>query len=88
MARQKDIELNGVTYKLQKVNNEAWYDMKERATPKGKNSFTEKLLAKEVLEHIVVVPKNLTINDFEELQDLEELVNTAIQFQCVRQPKA
>jgi hypothetical protein len=87
MAKQKDLKINDIDYKLQKVDNESWYDMKERATPKGKNSFSEKLLAKEVLEHIVVVPPNLTMNDFDELQDLEELVNMAIQFQCVRQPK-
>jgi hypothetical protein len=87
MAKQKDLKINDIDYKLQKVDNESWYDMKERAIPKGKNSFSEKLLAKEVLEHIVVVPPNLTMNDFDELQDLEELVNMAIQFQCVRQPK-
>ena len=82
---QKIVNINGTDFTLQKVPTNFWYKIKDRSKDKNGNPSEEKLYA-EVLEHIVVAPK-MKMEDFDEVEDLEEVMAAAITFQCKRQTK-
>jgi hypothetical protein len=68
----------GNKYTFQKVSPVAWLDiMDEVEAAQGKQRRT---LYPKVLENIVVQPK-MTLDDFEEYAELEEVVTAAVRFQ-------
>ena len=77
-----NININGTEYELQKVPPRQWFRMRERTKNKNGLPIEEKLYS-EILEHIVVSPK-VTLDDFEEVEDIEELMKEAIEFQSKR----
>ncbi len=77
--KQKKVTVDGVSYTLQKISPREWSRMRERC--KNRNGqLIEETFISEVLEHIVVQPR-VTMDDFEEWVDLEDLVDQAISFQ-------
>jgi hypothetical protein len=78
--KQKKIIIDDVEYTLQKVMPLEWLRIRERCKNKHGLPIDENLY-REILEHIVIAPKK-TINDFDEVEVLEELMKEAITFQC------
>lgn len=76
---QKKVTINGTEYTLQKVTPREWLRMRDRCKNKHGQPIEERMYD-EVLEHIVVHPKK-KLDDFIDLQELEELVAAAIRFQ-------
>lgn len=76
---QKKVTINGTEYTLQKVTPREWLRMRDRCKNKHGQPIEERMYD-EVLEHIVVHPKK-KLDDFTDLQELEELVAAAIRFQ-------
>ncbi|ABR46657.1 hypothetical protein Amet_4352 [Alkaliphilus metalliredigens QYMF] len=79
------ITVEGVEYIFQKVTPREWLKIRERSKNKYGNSSQE-LLYTEVFEHVIISPK-VGIDDFEEIETLEEVITAAINFQCKRQRK-
>lgn len=76
---QKKVTINGTEYTFQKVVPREWLRMRDRC--KNKNGIPiEERLYDEVLQHIVVNPKK-RLDDFTDVQELEEVVTAAIRFQ-------
>lgn len=76
---QKKVTISGTEYTLQKVTPREWLRMRDRCKNKHGQLIDERMYD-EVLEHIVVHPKK-KLDDFTDLQELEELVAAAIRFQ-------
>lgn len=83
--KQKTVTIDGTDYTLQKIPPRQWLRLRQRTKDKNGNPIDENLYD-EILEHIVVAPK-MKIDDFEELETLEEVVKAAITFQCKREEK-
>jgi len=79
---QKTVKINNTDYTLQKVTPRQWLRIRQRCKDKNGLPMEENLYS-EILEHIVVSPK-MTIDDFEEIETLEEVMKAAINFQCKR----
>ena len=82
MLAQKKVNIFDTEYTFQKVKPRAWLQIRQRTKDKHGMPIEEKLYS-EILEHIVIVPKK-TIDDFEEIEELEEVMKEAIRFQCHR----
>ena len=79
MAKQKKTKIGEAEYTLQKVPPRSWMKLKSEAKDRTGNTSEEKLYDL-VLEHIVVEPK-VSIDDFEDFAELEELVMEAVEHQ-------
>lgn len=79
---QKTVKINGKEYMLQRVPPREWIKIRQRCKDKNGQPLEEKLYD-EILTNIVVNP-HLEIDDFEELEDLEAVMEAAITFQCRR----
>ncbi|MBC3887252.1 hypothetical protein GH810_02875 [Acetobacterium paludosum] len=79
---QKKDTINGVDYTFQKVPPREWVKIRQRCKDKNGQALEEKLYD-EILSHIVVTPK-ITMDDFEEVEDMEAVMEAAITFQCRR----
>ena len=79
--KQKDVTVNGKEYKFQSVPTREWIKMRQRCKNKD-GQMLEENLYDYILANIVVMPPMLTIDDFEELEDLEAVMEAAITFQC------
>ncbi len=82
---QKTVNVFGTDYVLQKVTPREWIRIRSRCKDKNGNLIDETFYS-EILEHIVVQPR-MTIDDFEEIEELEEVMKEAITFQCTKQKK-
>ena len=83
--KQKTVTIDGTDYTFQKIPPRQWLRLRQRTKDKNGNPIDENLYD-EILEHIVVAPK-MKIDDFEELETLEEVMKEAITFQCKREEK-
>ena len=81
-AQTKKIKVDDVEYTLQKLPAREWIRLRKRCT-KG-NNFDEEKFVDEILEYIVVDPKQ-TLDDFEDYGTLEEVVAEAVNFQSGKQ---
>lgn len=81
--RQKTVNVFGQDYVLQKIMPREWIKLRRRCKD-SKGELDDEKFYSEILQHIVVNPK-MTIDDFEEIEDLEEVVKEAITFQCKRE---
>lgn len=81
-SKQKKIKLEGVEYTLQKLPAMEALKLRQRSKDKQGNPDEIKFYS-ELLEHVVVSPK-VTISDFEELPDLEELMEEVVAFQFTK----
>lgn len=81
-SKQKKIKLEGVEYTLQKLPAMEALKLRSRCKDKQGNPDEIKLYG-ELLEHVVVIPK-VTIDDFEDVADLEELMVEVIEFQYTK----
>jgi hypothetical protein len=79
---QKKVNINSKEYTLQRVPPREWIKIRQRCKDKNGQPLEEKLYD-EILTHIVVIP-HMDIDDFEELEDLEAVMEAAITFQCKR----
>jgi|GEM_PF-2011564 len=70
-------EISGVEYTLQKVAPRPWLKLMDEWEDKGK---TNEKLTDIVFEHVVVDPK-VSIDDFEDYAEVEELSMAAYRFQ-------
>ena len=75
---QKTITIGEKEYVLQKLPTRKALEMKQRYMPN--NIFDELKCYDEILEHIVVNPK-VTIDDFEDISELDELGTKVLEFQ-------
>jgi hypothetical protein len=80
----KIIKVGEKEYTLQKIAVREWLKLRKRCKVEGE--LDDEMFYAEILEHIVVAPK-VSIDDFEEIEDLEEVMKEAITFQCKKQDK-
>ena len=84
MAKKETVNLldftskSGEKYKFQKVKPIAWLELMDEAEVNGAPKRAK--LYRAVLENVVVQPQ-LTVNDFEDMAELDEVVTAAIRFQ-------
>lgn len=76
---QKNETINGKDYTFQKVTPREWLRMKGRSKNKH-GQIIEETFYSEILKHIVVSPK-ITLDDFEDVKEMEEVVAAAVRFQ-------
>lgn len=69
----------GNTYKLQKVSPAQWLDVLDDVEDGGKKGQRKRMYSS-ALEHIVVSPQ-MTVEDFEDFGEMDEVVAEAIRFQ-------
>lgn len=81
-AKQKTITVAGTEYILQKVTPREWARLRDRCKNRFGNVVEENFMA-EILKHIVVEPK-VTLDDFDEWADAQEVCNEAVRFQLGR----
>jgi len=79
---QKIVPVNGVDYTLQKLPTRQWIRARQKYRDKNGLPLDEELYDY-LLENVVVSPK-LKIDDFEEDQDLEELMEAVFDFHTKR----
>ncbi len=82
MANTKEVVVNGATYTIQKLSPREWARLRDRSKNRHGQPVEENLLS-EILKHMVIEPK-LTLDDFQEWDDLQEVCNEAIVFQLGR----
>ena len=75
------VNVSGKEYSIQKVSPREFYRMKERAKVNGE--LSDEKFYDEVFENMIVSPK-CTMDDFEEIEDIEKLMKEALQFQLKR----
>ena len=78
----KTVQVNGTDYQLQKLPPRQWLKLRERSKNANGQPIEEKLYD-EIFEHIIVSPK-VKMDDFEEIEDVEDLMKEAITFQAKR----
>lgn len=76
---QKKITINEKEYTLQKVMPREWLRMKDRSKNKH-GQVVEENFYSEILKHIVVDPKK-SLDDFTNMNEVDELVKAAARFQ-------
>lgn len=86
MAEKKDVnkreakkKINGTEYTFRKLPVKAAFDLRNKWMDKQFGIDQEEMYPL-VLEHLVIHP-NVSIDDFEEMWELDEVVNHAIDFQ-------
>ncbi len=82
MSRQEKETINGTEYTLQKLPPREYLRLRDRSKNRFGNVIEETFIS-ELLKHIVVDPK-VTLDDFEEFADAQELANAAARFQLGR----
>lgn len=79
--KQKEYESSfGNKYTLQSVLPSKWAQIVDRITDKHGKLLNSKAMP-EMLEHVVVVPNGLKMDDFETWAELEEVTTQAFRFQ-------
>lgn len=81
---QKDIEVNGKTYKVQAMPFKLIYQMQERCRDKNGNILPSKLYD-EIFEKVIISPK-IGWDNFESLQEIEELMEKIMLFLTDKKP--
>ena len=76
------VKIKGKEYTFQKLSAREWIRLRKRCTKN--NNFDEEKFIDELLEHVVVDPK-ITMDDFEDYGELEEVVAEATNFQSGKQ---
>lgn len=71
--------VNDTEYTYQKVSPREWLRLKGRSKNKH-GQVNEETFYTEILKHIVVNPK-VTLDDFDDVKHLEEVVAPAVRFQ-------
>lgn len=75
----KTVTVRGINYKIRKLQNSAWYDLKDKSKlPNG--NLSELMLYRNMLQRIVISPKK-NINDFDAISEIEELMTELIKYQ-------
>ena len=77
--KQKQVEVNGNDYTLQKIPPREWVRLRER-TKDRMGRINEENFISEILKHVVVDPPGLKMDDFEEYWEVEEVVQEAVSF--------
>jgi len=75
---QKTVTVGDKEYVLQKLPTRKALEMKQRYMPN--NIFNELKCYDEILEHVVVNPK-VTLDDFDDISELDTLGTEALNFQ-------
>jgi hypothetical protein len=82
MAKKETVKeftsASGTKYKFQKVTPIAWLELMDDAEVNGAPKRAK--LYPAVLENVVVQPQ-VTVNDFDDMAELDEVVTAAIRFQ-------
>lgn len=76
---QKTNTVNEIEYTYQKVSPREWLRMKGRCKNKH-GQINDETFYTEILKHIVVNPK-VTLDDFDDVKHLEDVVAAAVRFQ-------
>ncbi|MBK5244290.1 MAG: hypothetical protein JJE18_04565 [Eubacteriaceae bacterium] len=82
---QKTVTINEVDYTMQKLPTRQWIRARQKYRDKDGMPKDEELYDY-LLENVVISPK-LIIDDFEENQDLEELMEAVMMFHSKRKSK-
>lgn len=81
--KQKKVTVNGVEYTLQKMPVREALKLRQRwGSKETASGIDDEKMADLCLENIVVMPK-VKIDDFENVEDLAELIKECIDFQYV-----
>ena len=80
--KQKTVRVGQTDYTFQKLTPREWARLRDRCKDRNGN-MQEEMFMSEVLKHIVVQPK-VTLDDFSEWADAQEVCNEAITFQLGR----
>ena len=80
--QQKTVTVGGKDYTLQKITPREWARLRDRCKNRFGNVVEETFMT-EILKHIVVDPK-VTLDDFDEWADAQEVCNEAVRFQLGR----
>ena len=81
--KQKKVTINGVEYTLQKMPVREALRLRQRwGSKETASGIDDEKMADLCLENIVVMPK-VKIDDFENVEDLAELIKECIDFQYV-----
>lgn len=75
---EKKVEIRGKEYTFKKIPPREWVRLKDRCKNRFGNVIEEKFLA-EIFEHLVVNPK-VSLDDFEDWSECQEVANAAIAF--------
>ena len=75
----KKITVNGTEYTLQKMYPRPWLQLQTRIKNKYGIPIEEKLYD-EIFKHVVVEPK-VSLDDFTDFNEVEEIVAEAVRFQ-------
>lgn len=79
--KQKEFKTKkGNKFIFQTVSNSKYLEIMDEATTTEGKPLLSKLYAA-VLEHIVVQPSGLTVDDFESFKELQEVCEAALTFQ-------
>ena len=68
-------EINGVKYKAQFNGISAALDAVDNSYIDGTTTTSIKKISEYVLRNVIVVPANLTIDDFESMDEFNEVIN-------------
>jgi len=79
---QKTVTVGGKEYILQKMTPREWARLRDRSKNRFGNIVEETFMS-EILKYIVVDPK-VTLDDFDEWADAQEVCNEAVRFQLGR----
>lgn len=71
---QKETTINGVKYVGQCNGLSAGLDALDDSYVDGTNNLSIKKLGKYILEHVIVEPAGLTIDDFEDMDEFREVI--------------
>ena len=71
---QKETTINGKKYVAQCNGLSAALDALDESYVDGSSNLSLKKLGKYVLEHVIVKPAGLTIDDFEDMDEFKEVV--------------
>lgn len=78
LKNTKTVTVNGIEYILQKLPTMPALKIRQNARTSG--NYDDIKMYKAMLEHVVVSPK-MEIKDFEDVIDLEELMEQTLQYQ-------
>ena len=76
---QKETTINGVKYKAQCNGLSAGLEALDESYVDGTSNISMKKLGKYILEHVIVEPAGLTIDDFEDMDEFREVIQWAQQ---------
>ena len=76
---EKKVEIQGKEYTLKKIPPREWARLRDRCKNRFGVMSEEKFLS-EIFEHMVVNPR-VSLDDFEDYDECQEVSNAAIEFQ-------